>query len=128
MATHAIETLNGIWRLEFTYQIGGARPPLEIILMIQHGVMAGLGNAGVIAMGDISFRPNGSVEFQLFFDSTFADPSIQLISRSGAAVRDKIQFAGVLTFEPRMKMMEGFFDHGVVPIMASGAFLGPIPQ
>ncbi|MDI9409463.1 MAG: hypothetical protein QM523_09495 [Candidatus Pacebacteria bacterium] len=127
MAVPSIEILNGIWRLDFTYQVAAARPPLELLVMIQNGVMAGLANAGVIATGDFSFRPNGAVEFQIFFDMTFADSSIQLISRGGKAVREQVQFAGVLSFDSKMRMMEGFFDHGVVPIMTRGVFVAPIP-
>ena len=126
MSNPSIENLNGIWRLEFSYQLAAARPPLEILVMVQNGVLAGLGNAGVTATGFISFRPNGSVEFQIFFDTLFADPSILLISRSGAAVRDQMQFTGVLNFEPKIKILEGYFDHGAVPIIARGVLIAPI--
>ncbi|MCX8500597.1 MAG: hypothetical protein ORO03_02730 [Alphaproteobacteria bacterium] len=122
-----IDLLDGIWRLEFEYQMAVARPPLEALIMLRHGVMAGLASAGVTVIGDISFRPNGTVEFQMIFDSTLADPSILLISRAGTAVRDKIQFTGVLNFDPQLRMLEGLFDHGVVPILTRGVFSGPLP-
>ena len=123
-----IDLLDGIWRLEFEYQMAVARPPLEALIMLRHGVMAGLASAGVTVIGDISFRPNGTVEFQMIFDSTLADPSILLISRAGTAVRDKIQFTGVLNFDPQLRMLEGLFDHGIVPILTRGVFSSPLPS
>ena len=123
-----IELLDGIWRVEFSYQIAVARPPLEVLTLVRRGVLVGLATAGVTATGDMSFRPNGSVEFLMIFDSTLADPSIQLISRDGKAVREPVQFTGLLSFDPGLKRLEGLFEHGIVPIIARGDFVSDLPM
>ena len=128
MAGTTIEMLDGVWRFQFTYKLSSARPPLELHLLMRNGIMGGIASAGVIVSGDASMRPDGSLEFQLFLDCTLADSSIFLISRSGHAVRDDIQFAGILKLDAATKSLTGSFMHGVVSIDTHAQWLAPFPK